>query len=466
MDSSAIAVFDLLPDEDVVGILSKIENLNDLFSLCRTSARIDKICQDPIFWKNKYKQDFGDKYLPDGDLKLPYIIRTKAKESNLLSSGHKHAGMVDKNGILHMWGDNEYGQLGDGMTSSREEPVKIPFESKVICISCGYQSTAAVTENGEVFIWGRDQHATTPKKVNIPSKIVKVSLGPDLIKPNTAALSEDGLVYHWYFGNPQLVPTTIKMIDIASTFGFSIGIREFSYLSMISEDMKLYHFIVKGGSFFVKIRPLPEPILSVSDGFSYAGVLSISGNVYLYGANGVGQLGTGHPGLIVPETGLYDTINSTDDLNKISLSSPIILLSCRYWVTSAITLDNKLYMWGSNVGNKIFIEKDPRLLNVAYQELFPKGYFLAGNDANKPPSFNIEISNGRVTHVGSKIRFDLSESDERSTITFPSLATPTQIDIGYPVTSISTGTLFSIAKTSDGRVNQWDGSFHQFADES
>ncbi len=454
MDLSQLAVFDLLPDEDVTKILSKIENLNDLFSLCRTSTRIDRICQDPVFWKNKYKQDFGDKYLPEGDLKLPYIIRTKTKESNLLSAGHKHAGMVDKNGILHMWGDNEYGQLGDGTTTSRKEPIKIPFESKVICISCGGLYTGAVTENGEVFLWGKNQRTITPKKVYIPSKIVKISLGPNPIKSNTAALSEDGLVYHWNFGNPQLVSTIIKMIDIAAGFDFSTIFNEAVYLSMISEDMKLYHFIVNSGSIFVKIRPLHEPILSVSNGYGYEGVLSISGNVYLYGQNSFGQLGTGHLGIFVSRTGLYVWGTTTGDSNKISLPSPIILLSCRYVTTSTITLGNKLYMWGSNIGNKIFIEKDPELSNRTYHELYPKGYFLAGKDINEPPSFNVEISNGRIRNTGS-IETLVSDDSDPNIITSPSLAIPTQIDIGYSVTSISTGTLFSIAKTTDGQLNQW-----------
>nr|QBK91105.1 MAG: F-box and regulator of chromosome condensation repeat protein [Pithovirus LCPAC202] len=452
MDSPSIAVFDLLPDEDVVGILSKIENLNDLFSLCRTSTRIDKICQDRTFWKNKYKQDFGDKYLPEGDLKLPYIIRTKSKESNLLSAGYDHAGMVDKNGILYMWGNNTQGQLGDGTTTSREEPVKILFESKIICISCGFKYTAAVTEKGEVFTWGL--LFDKPEKVDIPSKIIKISLGYGFSGRSIAALSEDGLVYHWKSGNPTPLSTPIKMIDIA------VRSDQVSYLSMISEDMKLYHSITDSenvtmaAKFSIIEKTIPEPILSISTSYHYTGVLSISGNVYLFGKNYSGQLGTGHPGLIDSKTGLYDIGMSTNDLNKISLLSPIILLSCRHSTTSVITLDNKLYMWGSNLGNKIFIEKDPILVNKTYHELYPKGYFLAGNDVNQPPSFNIEISDRIVRNVGSR-RQPILTVDDTTTIEFPSLAVSTQIDIGYSVMSISTGENFSIAKTTDSQLNQW-----------
>ncbi len=40
-------------------------------------------------------------------------------------------------------------------------------------------------------------------------------------------------------------------------------------------------------------------------------------------------------------------------------------------------------------------------------------------------------------------------------IAFPSLTIPTQIDVGYPVTLITTGENVSFTKTTDGQLNQW-----------
>lgn len=438
MDSSQLAVFDLLPDEDVTKILSKIENLNDLFSLCRTSTRIAIICQDSVFWKNKYKQDFGDKYLPEGDLKLPYIIRTKAKESNLLSVGYDHAGMVDKNGVLFMWGNNKYGQLGDGTNLLRLEPVKIHLESKVICISCGHQYTAAVTEKGEVLIWG-DRRGKIPKKANIPDKIIKIS-----INKNTIALSENGLVYHWRSGKPELLLTDIRMIDIAATDNPP------KYL-MISEDMKLYRaWILRRNFIKLRMHPTPEQILIVSNGGNYTGLLSVTGNVYLRGKNDAGQLGVGYPGVYVTGHNFYNMDMIMRDFNKISLESPIILLSCRHSTTAVITLNNKLYMWGSNLGNKIFIEKYRENSTKTYQELYPKGYFLA--EPSNSPYITIIYNDLKIRLIPSILG---NPTVNHTRMKYPSLTIPTQIDIGYPIVSISIGENVSFAKTADGRLNRW-----------
>lgn len=442
--------FDLLPDEDVLEILIQIESLETLSKLCQASTRLASLCKDNVFWKNKYKMDFGDQPLPDGNWRLGYIIRTKSKESNLLSAGLDHVGVIDKNGFLFMGGNNLSGQLGDGTAYIRKNPVRIPFDSKIICVSCGAITTGAVTERGEVFLWGSTSGLgiqtgagiiMVPTKINVPNKIVKISIGPNLLSPNIGALAQDGSIYHWRFGKPVKLETNIKMIDIAATGDPGV------YLSMISQDLKLYHsFFTLKRLLSVKEYVMPEPILSVSNGKEYTGVLSVNGNIYLWGQNDAGQLGIGHPGILFPRTGQYNLGTIGTDLYKISIPSPITFLSCRNLTTSVITLDNKLYMWGSNLENKIFIEKLPTSGRQSYQELYPPGYFIAGADVNEPLSFNVG--------GGSTLAL-LYGSIGREVIELPSLATPTQIDIGYPIKYLTTGRDFTIAKTTDGRINQW-----------
>ena len=44
-----------------------------------------------------------------------------------IASGPRHALALKKDGSLWSWGDNEAGQLGDGTTGNRAEPVRIRF---------------------------------------------------------------------------------------------------------------------------------------------------------------------------------------------------------------------------------------------------------------------------------------------------------------------------------------------------
>merc|ERR1712137_1096359 len=58
------------------------------------------------------------------------------------------------------WGDNKFGQLGDGTNENRkrtdQDPVEIVLPKKALCICAGWDHSAAVVEGGGVFAWGRN----------------------------------------------------------------------------------------------------------------------------------------------------------------------------------------------------------------------------------------------------------------------------------------------------------------------
>ena len=62
------------------------------------------------------------------------------------------------NGTVMAWGHNEAGQLGDGITLTRESPVIVRGlpDTLVVSISGGDQYSAALLANGTVWSWGRN----------------------------------------------------------------------------------------------------------------------------------------------------------------------------------------------------------------------------------------------------------------------------------------------------------------------
>ncbi|CAB3382843.1 Hypothetical predicted protein [Cloeon dipterum] len=73
-------------------------------------------------------------------------------------SGPYHALALSTEGKIYAWGDNQYGQLGNGTTDKAASPTMIPIASRMKDVAASpYHDhpCAAMSENNEVFIWGR-----------------------------------------------------------------------------------------------------------------------------------------------------------------------------------------------------------------------------------------------------------------------------------------------------------------------
>ena len=62
---------------------------------------------------------------------------------------------IDFNGVLWGWGNNSFGQLGDGTTTNRLAPVKIMED--VISVSAGFAHTLALKSDGSLWAWGENR---------------------------------------------------------------------------------------------------------------------------------------------------------------------------------------------------------------------------------------------------------------------------------------------------------------------
>lgn len=121
--------------------------------------------------------------------------------SSCYDSGHA----VDADGNLWSWGTNGSYSLGDGTATTRTTPVKIdpPSGEKYIQVSCFYDTAAALTDAGDVYTWGWAAYGgtgfgtattiTRPTKLPQLSGIVKIEMG----YYNGAAIDLSGKLYTW-----------------------------------------------------------------------------------------------------------------------------------------------------------------------------------------------------------------------------------------------------------------------------
>ena len=120
-----------------------------------------------------------------------------------LSLSRWHACVSTTDGLVYCWGNNDYGQLGDGSTTARSSPTLVPGLTGVARITAGSNSTCAVLSDGSAQCWGRNYSGELGdgSNTNHPSPNVVPGLtGVDSIamgSMHVCARSKDGSVRCW-----------------------------------------------------------------------------------------------------------------------------------------------------------------------------------------------------------------------------------------------------------------------------
>ena len=144
---------------------------------------------------------------------------------------------VGSDGNAYAWGNNKFGQIGDGTTTTRNTPVMVkkpkgtPTDFTYVQADAGGYHSLAIGSDGYVYAWGLNDHgqlgnntksnSSTPVRVHGPGntgeglKAIQVTAG----SWSSMALGADGTVYTWgslsqgysnACSSPQNVPTTVK----------------------------------------------------------------------------------------------------------------------------------------------------------------------------------------------------------------------------------------------------------------
>ncbi len=172
----------LLPDEMLLKLLSETDDLKSLFKWCQTSNRINQICKDEGFWHSKYRKDFGELILAEGETWKERYKQRKLNINSPISAGRDYYGIIDQKGNLYMVGNNRIGQLGVGKDIKESKIpllVKFPCKTqKVISISTGQEVSGAVTKDGKVYIRG-DNDMGLLATIKIKRWLLKQSVFPN-----------------------------------------------------------------------------------------------------------------------------------------------------------------------------------------------------------------------------------------------------------------------------------------------
>ncbi|CAI5743899.1 unnamed protein product [Peronospora destructor] len=249
-----------------------------------------------------------------------------------VSCGSRHTMALTANGAVYSWGWGSMGQLGHGDLKSINVPRKISFfeekELVIDYISCGGCHSAAVSNDGTLYMWGETHwgqlglpkefeasHESLPVKCSILPEgcrdgehVVKISCGGT----HTAALTNLGRVFVWGRGDSG-------QLGIGSAW---LNDTEDECLMRVSRPHLLNGF---NG----------EKVVQVACGAFHTAAVTEQGHIYIWGKEDYGMLGVG-------QTSDQQTPKRIEFFDNI----PALRVSCGGWHTVVVAKSGECYAFG------------------------------------------------------------------------------------------------------------------------
>lgn len=160
-----------------------------------------------------------------------------------VSSGNNHSLALLSNGQVMTWGDNLDGDLGIGSSTPQYYPVLIPSLHNVVAVSAGCDWSLALMSNGAVMAWGLNSEGelgdgtttnrSVPVKVKHLPAVTQISAGGNFPSNGHAlALGAKGEVWAWgdnaegQLGVPSagaLSATPVRVVGLHNIAAVSAG---------------------------------------------------------------------------------------------------------------------------------------------------------------------------------------------------------------------------------------------------
>ena len=235
-----------------------------------------------------------------------------------VSAGEDNACARKTDGTLWCWGDNQRGQIGDGTTTDRHAPVEITaLGAAVAAVSVGFEHTCAIKTDGTLWCWGdngfgqlgdgTEQQRLSPIEVEtLGATVAQVSAGAT----HTCSIKRDGTLWCWghnaagQLGDGTQVeqdsPVEVSALG-ATVAEISVGYM-FTCATKSDRTLWCWGFNAQGqvGTGDTANRPLPAEITAfgatvaaLSTASLHTCAIQSGRTLWCWGFNGNGALGDG-----------------------------------------------------------------------------------------------------------------------------------------------------------------------------
>ncbi|MCG6989533.1 MAG: Ig-like domain-containing protein [Gemmatimonadetes bacterium] len=232
-----------------------------------------------------------------------------------IGAGHDHTCGLTNAGQVYCWGDNSQGQLGNGTNDPSDVPVAVSGGLKFQWISAGDSHTCGLTVSGRAYCWGNNWDGKLGNGGNDPSDVpVAVSGGLSFQwisagLDHTCAITRTGQAYCWgWNGWGQLGSGGLDSavpVPVSGGLSFQRISAGWTHTCALTNSGQAYCW---GGEFPDRgelgngtTEPSAVPV-AVSGGLSFQDIsagldhtcaLTSSGQAHCWGSNYYGTLGNG-----------------------------------------------------------------------------------------------------------------------------------------------------------------------------
>jgi alpha-tubulin suppressor-like RCC1 family protein len=415
-----------------------------------------------------------------------------------LDAGDTHSVVLRNDGTVWAWGQNSYGTIGDGATTTRDVPTQVHgpnnvgFLTDVAAIAGGNQVSLAVKTNGTVWAWGLNSNGqlgdgtttnrTTPVQVLGPNgvgfltNVVAVAGGQN----HSLALKSDGTLWTWgYNAQGQLGDNTVTRrltpVQVLGPggVGFLTGVTAIaggdSHSLARKSDGTVWAWgyntwgTLGDGTTTSHRAPVqvvgPDGVgfltdtTAVAGGAIFAAALKTDGTVWCWGYNGQGQLGND------------TTIASNTPVRTVAPEGLGVFPDARAVVsgwshTLVLKSDGTVYAFGYN-GYGQLGDNTTTGRSVAVPVLGPSGIgalsdilaVAAGNYHSVALKADGTVWTWGMNNVGQ-----LGDNTNTRRLTPVQVLGPNSVGFLTDIVAIAAGGIHTLALREDGTVFAWGGN--------
>ncbi|MFI4989853.1 MAG: RCC1 domain-containing protein [Solirubrobacterales bacterium] len=256
-----------------------------------------------------------------------------------LAAGFSHSLVLSTTGELYTFGENQFGQLGRATNSGSEsanhtpERIVLPGASgQVVQVAAGYEQSLALTSTGQLYAFGGNRFGQLGKATNAGSGTPNPTPAPVALPGASDAVVQIAAGYE----------QSLALTSTGQLYAF--GGNRFGQLGKATNSETPTPNPTPTP---VGLPALVGPVTAIAAGGFHTLALTSNGLIYAFGRNQSGELGN------AANNGSEKANATPAPVPLPGASAPAIALSAGSFHSLAITASGELYAFGSNLEGQL-----------------------------------------------------------------------------------------------------------------